>query len=203
MSAIRRLLIDRGLDGVTMRRIAEMSGHAVQTIYNLVGPHDQAVISSLSEYTRFVGRSADHDPRDPMALLTISDGWLRSIAAAPEFSRRISLILFTDSRDIYFQFRDRETRAMRAMLARQQKMGLVRPDVDVGDMADQVVLHSSALCLEWADGHLPFETLRHRMANAISSLISDKLSAPISLPSLWDDRLSPETKKPEHHAGRL
>ncbi len=40
LAAIRRLLIDEGYDGITVRRIAEASGHAVQTICNLVGPRD-------------------------------------------------------------------------------------------------------------------------------------------------------------------
>src|SRR3546814_17176471 len=43
LATIRRLLIDDGFEGVTVRRIAECSGHAVQTIYNLVGSRNQAI----------------------------------------------------------------------------------------------------------------------------------------------------------------
>src|SRR3546814_5411381 len=52
LATIRRLLIDDGFEGVTVRRIAECSGHAVQTIYNLVGSRSEEHTSELQSLIR-------------------------------------------------------------------------------------------------------------------------------------------------------
>lgn len=64
LAAIRQLLIEEGYRGVTVRRIAEVSGHVVQTIYNLVGPRDHAIVEAIADYTAHVARMAPFAPDD-------------------------------------------------------------------------------------------------------------------------------------------
>lgn len=176
LATIRHLLIERGLDGVTVRRIADVSGHAVQTIYNLIGPRDQAIVEAISEYTRYVGRTAKHDPADPGAVLEIIHRWMQSIEATPQFCRQVSLIFFSDLREVFYVIRDRQRKAMLGLLGRQQKSGVLRADVNVRDLADQLVLLSSALCVEWSDRPFPTEHLHRLLCSGYANLLDTAIS---------------------------
>src|SRR5215470_7158861 len=43
LATIRRLLTEVGCQELTVRGIADGSGYAIQTVYNLVGPRNQAI----------------------------------------------------------------------------------------------------------------------------------------------------------------
>ncbi len=172
LATIRHLLTEHGFDGVTVRRIAQASGHAVQTIYNLVGPRDRAIVEAISEYTRYVGRTASPRAEDPQAVMAIIDCWLRSVEAAPEFCRQVSLIFFTPAREVFYNFRDRELKGMHGLLSRQQKCGAIRPEANVRDLAEQLVLFASALCLEWSDRPFPIEQFRRRLYSGYANLLA-------------------------------
>jgi AcrR family transcriptional regulator len=176
LATIRRQLTEGGLDGVTVRGVTEACGHAVQTFYNLVGPRDQAIIDAVSEYTRYVGRAAQVRPDDPFAIIKIINCWLQSIDAQPEFCRQVSLIFFSPSRQIYYAFRDGQLYCMTRLLVDQQRAGVVRRDVDVRELAEQLVLLSSALCLEWSDRPFPIEQLHCRLRSGFECLLANKLT---------------------------
>lgn len=172
LATIRRLLTEDGFEALTVRRIAEASGHAVQTIYNLVGPRDQAIVQAISEYTRYVGRTACPREDDPQAVIEIFDRWLQSIEAAPKFCRQVSLIFFSRSRSVFYDFRDLELKGMHGLLKRQQKSGVIRPEINVRDLAEQLVLFASALSIEWADRPFPVEQLRRRLYSGYANLLA-------------------------------
>ncbi len=171
LGTIRRLLTENGLEGVTVRGIAQASGHAVQTIYNLVGPRDQAIVEAISEYTRYVGHTALPDPEDPNAVVEIIDRWLQSIEAAPDFCRQVCLIFFTPSRGIFYHFRDKQLKAMQGLLSRQQRCGILRPDANIGDLSEQLVLFASAACVDWSDRPFPLEKLHGRICSGFANLL--------------------------------
>lgn len=176
LATIRRHLTERGLEGVTVRGVTESCGHAVQTFYNLVGPRERAIIDAVSEYTRYVGRAAQIQPSDPYAIIKIINCWLKSIDAQPEFCRQVSLIFFSDARSIYYEFRDGQLFCMTRLLADQQRAGVMRSDVNVRDLAEQLVLLSSALCLEWSDRPFPIEQLHSRLRSGFECLLANKLA---------------------------
>jgi AcrR family transcriptional regulator len=178
LATIRQLLTEHGFQSVTVRRISEESGYAVQTIYNLVGPRNLAIIEAIGEYTRYVGRTAAPRPDDPRAVMHIINRWLLSIEVQPEFCRQVSLIFFTDHRAIYYTFRDSQLKGMCGLLANQQRCGVLKPDVSIKDLADQLVLLSSALCLEWSDRPFQLDQLHRRMRSGYVSLLADKLAPP-------------------------
>ena len=171
LATIRRVLTEGGLDGVTVRGIAQASGHAVQTIYNLVGPRDQAIVEAISEYTRYVGHTALPDPGDPNAVVEIIGCWLQSIECAPEFCRQVCLIFFTPSRGIFYHFRDQQLKAMQSLLAKQQKCGIIRADANLGDLAEQLVTFASASCVEWSDRPFPLEQLHRRISSGFANVL--------------------------------
>lgn len=176
LASLRQLLVEEGLDGVTVRRIAERSGCAVQTIYNLVGPRDLAIVDAITEYTNHVGLTALPDPEDPYAVVNIIECWVKSIEAAPGFCRQVCLIAFTPTRDIFYRFRDQQLQAIRGLLHRQQASGVLRPSANITDLAEQLVLFGSALCLEWADRPFPLPQLQRRLTSGYANLLAGALN---------------------------
>ena len=179
-ATIRRLLTENGCDGVSMRRLAEEAGCSVQTIYNLIGPRDQAISEAISEYSLFVGRTATPQADDPGAAIEIANRWFSAIEAAPTFCREVNLIYFTKSRDIYYRFRDRQLRGMQRLLRRQKQSGIFRPEVDSKALAEHLVFLSSSLILDWADRPTPLPQLHERLCSGWSSLLADKLDPRMS-----------------------
>jgi AcrR family transcriptional regulator len=176
LATIRTLLTESGCESVTVRRISQVSGFAVQTIYNLVGPRDQAITEAISEYSLFVGRTARPRADDPSAVFGIVNRWVDAIHAQPDFCRQANLIFFTESRGIYYTFRDRQLRGMRNFLKRQQDCGIIRADVNIADVAEQLVLLSSALWLEWSDRPFPLEVLHHKLCSGCANILADKVA---------------------------
>jgi hypothetical protein len=175
LATIRRLLAESGCDNVTVRKIAGVSGYAVQTIYNLVGPRNDAISEAISEYSIFVGRTAIAKPEDPTALPSIVNGWLHAVSIKPELARQANLIYFTDARDIYYKFRDRQLIGMRKLLMKQKNCGIIKQDVDISRLAEHLVFCSSSLWLEWSDRPFPLELLHERLCSGYAALLSDKL----------------------------
>lgn len=177
LATIRALLLEEGCEGVTVRRIAERSGHAVQTVYNLVGPRDGAITEAISEYCQHVGLMAMPDPDAPAAAVGRFDQELQSIAANPEYCRKVCQIFFSDARHIFYDFRDRQIRSLNTFLMRQKRSGIIRADVDCYDLAQQVMMFTSSLCVEWADRPFALERLQRRLQTGYSTLLYGVLSA--------------------------
>jgi hypothetical protein len=55
---------------------------------------------------------------------------------------------------------------------------VVKPGVDVRQLAQQLVLLSSALCLEWSDRPFPPEELQHLLESGFRNLLVDNIAAP-------------------------
>lgn len=178
LATIRTLLAEEGLEGVTVRRIAEQSGHAVQTIYNLVGPRDLAIVEAISEYSLYVSLSGAPDPADPLAPAAIVDRDLASILINPGFCRNVCLIYFSNSRSIFYAFRDRQVQGLHRFLQQQQRSGVLRDDVDARALAERIMFFLGALCVEWADRDFPFEDLRRRLYDGYESLMAGALAEP-------------------------
>jgi AcrR family transcriptional regulator len=178
LATIRQLLAEEGLEGITVRRIAERSGHAVQTIYNLVGPRDLAITEAISEYSQYVNLTAAPDPSDPDAPAAIVCRELASIRINPDFCRNVCLIFFTSSRGIFYDFRDRQVKALHRFLIQQQRSGVLRREVNALGLAEQIMFFLGALCIDWADGRMDFESLCDRIFDGYENLMVGALVRP-------------------------
>jgi hypothetical protein len=176
LATIRRLLTEVGCHELTVRGIADGSGYAIQTVYNLVGPRNQAIAEAINEYSIFVGRMASPALENPLALPAITNMWVDVQAIRPEFTRQCNLIFFSPARVIYYRFRDRQLRGMNKLLRQQQKSGILKEGVDTSALAEHLVLLSSSMWLEWADRPFPLETLREKLNLGFLNLLGDKLT---------------------------
>ena len=168
----RQLLAERGCDGVTVRNIARESGFALQTIYNLSGPRDQTIIDAISEYSLFVGRMASRRHTIP-TLPNLVDTWIESTECCPEFARQCNLIVFTDSRHIYYRFRDIQIRGMTKLLRMQHENGRPLAGASPRSTAEQLVFFATAVWIDWADRPFPLPQLRDRLADGMCKLLRD------------------------------
>ncbi|MCB2077275.1 MAG: TetR/AcrR family transcriptional regulator [Novosphingobium sp.] len=176
LATIRQLLTEDGYEGITVRRIAEMSGRAVQTIYNLVGPRDLAIVEAISDYTISLSRLAPANLDDPDAVLKTIAWQDKSVMAAPEFCRQVCRIYFTPDRHIFYDFRDRQVRNVHALLVKQQRNGILRSDVVCRDLAEQLTLFASALYVDWADRPFELERLSQRLASGYAYMLGGALN---------------------------
>lgn len=177
LATIRKLLTENGCHELTVRGIADGSGYAIQTVYNLVGPRNQAIAEAINEYSIYVGRMASPALDNPFALPAITNMWVDVQAIRPEFTRQCNLIFFSPARMIYYRFRDRQLRGMNKLIRHQQKAAILKDDVDTGALSEHLVFFSTAMWLEWADRPFPLETLRKKLNQGFHSLLGDKLNS--------------------------
>ena len=168
----RRLLAETGVNGVTVRGIAKESGFALQTVYNLVGPRDQAIMEAISEYSLYVGRVVSSDALPP-SITKVADTWITAAEAAPEFARQCHLIFFTPARDIYYRFRDIQIRGMAKLLRNQKASGVMYFHCHPRVLAEQLVFFASSIWLDWADGGYPLSTMREKLIPGLVKLSRD------------------------------
>lgn len=176
LAAIRQLLIEEGYKGVTVRRVAELSGYVVQTVYNLVGPRDYAIVEAIADYTSHIGRLAPVVLEDPAAVIKIIEWQGHSVMQMPEFTRQVCLIYFTEGRHIFYQYRERQVRNVQSILAKQKRMGVLRRDVNCRDLARELMYYSSIVFIEWADLSLPMNELVSRIRSGYTHLLAGSIS---------------------------
>jgi AcrR family transcriptional regulator len=176
LAAIRQLLIEEGYSEVSVRRVAEMSGLVVQTVYNLVGPRDHAIVEAILDYTLHVGRLRPPDAEDPAAMVKSIEWQGQSVSLAPAFTRQVCLIYFTRGRHVFYDYRERQVRNLQAVLLKQQSNGILRPNVNCHELARELMLYSSALFLEWADRQFPLDELIPRLKSGYGHILAAAIS---------------------------
>ena len=172
LASTRRLLTEQGCEEVTVREIAENSGFALQTIYNLVGPRDLAITDAISEYNLFLGRVAARNEGAP-SLQQLVDVWISATEECPEFARQCNLIFFSPSRHIYYRFRDIQIRGMAKLLRHQLEHGYLYFRSPPRLLAEQLVFFATALWTDWADRPYPLEALRDKLQSGFAKLLRD------------------------------
>lgn len=179
LATIRKIVTQEGCENVTVRHVAELSGYAVQTVYNLVGRRNEAISDALSEYSIFVARTANPGIHDPTALPCIVNSWVDAtrLTAAAALTRQFSLTYFSQNREIYYRFRDRQHVGMRNFLKRQKAAGVLRANVEVNALAEHLVIYSSGVWLEWADRQFSMNQLSHKLTSGFANLLASNLEA--------------------------
>lgn len=176
LAAIRALLIQEGYKGVTVRKIAALSGLVVQTVYNQVGPRELAIVEAISDYTAFVGSLAPPDPEDPAAMVKLIEWQGKSVLRMPEFTRQVCLIALTSHRHVFYAYRERQMRAVNSLLVRQKRSGVLRRDAECSDLARDIMTLSGATFVEWAEGTLSDQMLIPRLRSGYRNILAGSIS---------------------------
>src|SRR3546814_6782036 len=106
------------------------------------------------------------------------------------------MIFFSDAREIFYAFRERQVEVLHNFLVQQQRLGILRADANIRNLAERVILSLGALFVEWADRPFAFELLEERLYGTYENLMSDVVT-----PSI--DRLRLSLRRSEEHTSEL
>jgi len=154
LAAARRLILEGGVERVSMRRLAEAAEVSVATLYSLYGSKDGVLVAVMAD------------------LLDAVEARLTQIPASAPLTRARTIITasvdhFAADRDLYRRvlaggYR-RELRRVSGLEARAAAMqeaavataireGLLRDDLPAGELGRQIFRGYEAAMLEWALG---------------------------------------------------
>jgi AcrR family transcriptional regulator len=171
----RKLVATKGIEGVTIRDLAEQCGVAVATLYNQFGSLEGVIGTALE--ADFRGRF------EPLSART------RNLTPAEKLDERITTatkVILHDLRDytrsvMYFYFHHAASPKLRAaihdyavtdfthIVEEIQKRGDLQPWVNPHHFADDVITQNYSLVMKWAQGHIKDRDFRSRSIRAIGA----------------------------------
>ena len=171
----RELVAAKGIEGVTIRDLANQCGVAVATLYNQFGSLEGVIGAALE--ADFRGRF------EPLSERT------RDLSPAEKLDERITTAtraILSELRDytravMFFYFHHAVNSQLRAaihdyvvsdfthIVEEIQKRGDLQPWVHPHDFADDVITQNYSLVMKWAQGHIRDRDLRPRMIRAIGA----------------------------------
>jgi AcrR family transcriptional regulator len=158
LETARRLIAERGYDGVGMRELASQSRVSVPTLYNLFGDKSALLIRAVESQFRELLASIDRHSKGTGIdlLLAIPAGCTRALLRAPQYAKAV-LGVFSQSGQ-----RSGVISIVAEITAGQFEIALARMSdeqdleswVDPRALGQRLASHQIMVCLEWAGGHL-------------------------------------------------
>lgn len=164
LAAARRLIAERGYNGLTMRDLARASRVSVPTLYNLFGGKQALLLgeleSTFAAVVAGVERARDGNVVD--RALATCDAGNDELLAAPRYSRELILLFLTssDTAALRRASADRYGEIMADVLRDGQSAGDVEPWVDPALLARRMFAHYQLAMIEWARGEIDADAFR-------------------------------------------
>ncbi len=171
----RELVATKGIEGVTIRDLAEQCSVAVATLYNQFGSLEGVIgaaleadfrgrFEPLSEHTRDLTPSEKLDERITTATRAIL-GDLR------DYTRSVMYFYFHHavSPKLRAAIHDYAVTDFTHIVEEIQKRGDLQPWVNPHNFADDVITQNYSLVMKWAQGHIKDRDLRPRSIRAIGA----------------------------------
>ena len=170
LETARRLIAERGYDGVGMRELASQSRVSVPTLYNFFGDKSALLVRAVESQFRELLASIDRHGRDSRGtgvdlLLAIPSGCTRALLRAPQYSKAV-LGVFTQSGQ-----RSSVISTVAEITAEQFEIALARMGddkqleswIDPRALGRRLASQQIMVCLEWAGEHLSAAELEAAM----------------------------------------
>lgn len=183
LEVARRLVADRGYDGVTMRELAEESLVSVPTLYNLFGGKNELLMAAVESYFIQMLRNSTTPGENPPAqeqeeeglprLIALAELLARQTMARPAYAR--SLLSFlggpADVRALHdFVARELNQAVLQSLETMQRRKQLAEW-VDIRVAAERITAQMAIATFEWASGHLSDEGLPASMLYSIGVML--------------------------------
>jgi len=168
--AARKLLAERGYEGLTMRDLANAARVAVPTLYNLFGSKDAILVAELEAHAR------DYAARFPRGngsffsrAMAAFDAGMQLIEDSPELYRASMQMFMTspESRDMQHRLEDGYIAIMAGNLAAAKAAGQLADWADPPLVARHLFAQYMCTFIAWGIGELDLPTFR---AAALSGL---------------------------------
>ncbi|MGE0665731.1 MAG: TetR/AcrR family transcriptional regulator [Sphingomonadales bacterium] len=155
----RQLIAEKGYAGVTMRELAEKSGVAYKSLYDLYGSKDNLLGKAIEERLRLVFESIDRAVTSSgfQRLMDIIERTSAYTLEIPNLARALEPILASDPAK--FSIGENMQKFHREALLDISRQGDLIDDANVDYLLHDVMLASGAVRLYWANGVIADEDL--------------------------------------------
>jgi AcrR family transcriptional regulator len=164
LAAARRLIAERGFDGLTMRDLAQASRVSVPTLYNLFGGKLALLVGELEETFVRVDTSMRAARGDGFVERMIAgcEAANEDLLSAPRYSRALVHLTLTspDAEPMRRDIGRRYVAMMAEALGEAQATGEIADFVDAEAVAARAYAHYIATMIQWAVGELDDEEFR-------------------------------------------
>jgi AcrR family transcriptional regulator len=171
LACARQLIGRTGPEQVIMRTLAEESGTAVQTIYNLIGGRELVLEMAINEHILALNRHAKAmESRYPHLLLAMADTYGTNVRLHPEYSRQ-SMRAWVSDALLHKGIVLGQCRLLTAYLLREKKKNIFRNDTDMWILAKSITMLTYALSIEHTLGLCDFTIYRRQLVFGYSYLL--------------------------------
>jgi len=161
LAAARRLIAERGYDGLTMRDLARASHVSVPTLYNLFGGKSALLFAELEETFRTVAASLQTAGEGSVAerAFAVCEAGNRDLLAVPRYSRELVhlFLVSEDTQTIRRTIAERYIALMAGILRDGQAAGELVAWADPIAVATRMFAHYVHAMIEWAKGEIDDE----------------------------------------------
>jgi len=165
LAAARRLIADRGYDGLTMRDLAQASRVSVPTLYNLFGGKRALLLAELEETFAIVVASLTRAGGGSVVerAFAVCEAGNRDLLAVPQYTRELVHLFLTseETRPLRREMNERYVELMASIVRDAQATGEIVPWVDPVAVATRSFAHYTHAMIEWAQGELDAEGFRN------------------------------------------
>lgn len=158
LASARRLIAERGFDGLTMRELAAASRVSVPTLYNLFGGKHALLVGELEETFTRVDASMRAARGDGFVERMIAgcEAANEDLLSVPRYSRALIHLTLTspETEPMRRNINRRYVAIMAAALREAQAAGEIADFVDAEAVAARAYAHYVATMIQWAVGDL-------------------------------------------------
>jgi len=173
-AAARRLVAERGYDGLTMRDLARAARVSVPTLYNLFGSKD-AILTAEMESS--VGRVAAELPSGGESFfargMAAFEAGMRVVTESPEFYRQLMRLFLTspEARPMRRRTEEGYIAVMASNLTAAKAAGQLADFADPTEVATHMFGLYIAAFLAWGADDLDLDGFRHAALSGICHLL--------------------------------
>ena len=194
LDAAGRLIADGGLEGLTMRKLAEAAGVAVATLYNQFGDRDGVIVAFVSSGLDQLEIDLDTSPpAAPIdATRALFEAFDDTFVAEPEVWRPIFAALRSGSGPPGMgEVGDRVIQYIRDDFAKAAADGCFALEVDVARLAHHVFVTRMSRVEMWAQGQIDWDWYRSSSCLGLELSLAAVLREPLRGQALQRSRVSP------------
>ena len=170
LSAVRRMIAERGFEGVTIRELARESRVSVPTLYKLIGGKDALLFAAVESHYSALLAGVDAESGGVDRLFSIVDAQCDELQRTSRYSRAL-LGVFSGANPrahaltetIVHELTSEFANALGQMSEERQLASWVEPRV----LAQRLAAQCTACTLSWATDHLSNEGLRATMTYSV------------------------------------
>ena len=171
LAATRVLIARGGLETVTVREIADLSGISIQTIYNLAGNRIRVVEMAINEHISCAARPALSQADYPNLFFALADQMWINAMQNPHYTRWASMICGGAETTLNRRVYRHQGKMLTEMLHRHYGDRTRGTTADFETLACHVTTLTGAIALDWARGSIDSCEFRYRLATGYGFML--------------------------------